>query len=184
MNLIQPVGTYRPIPERIGRLPELAYNLWWSWHYEAQHLFSNIDPALWELVYHNPVKLLNEVRQTSLEKASQDDTYLALYDSVMSAFDAYMSPAATWFTTAHPKEKGTIAYFSAEFGLHESLPIYSGGLGILAGDHVKSASDLGMPMVFVGFLYPQGYFRQTLDANGWQEAEYNKIDFDEKYLWR
>src|SRR5918911_4321524 len=98
----------------------------------------------------------------------------------MLAFDVYTAPATTWFTEQHPKEKGTIAYFSAEFGLHESLPIYSGGLGILSGDHTKGASDLGVPMVFVGFLYPQGYFRQTIDANGWQEAQYNKVDFDDE----
>ncbi|MFL5732478.1 MAG: alpha-glucan family phosphorylase [Chloroflexia bacterium] len=179
MNLIQPVGTYRPIPERIGRLNELAYNLWWSWHPEAQRLFSSVDETLWELVYHNPVKFLSELRQLSLETASKDAAYLALYDQTMQDFDEYMAPSATWFTEEHPKESGTVAYFSAEFGLHESLPIYSGGLGILAGDHVKSASDLGVPMVFVGFLYPQGYFRQTLDANGWQQAEYNKLDFDD-----
>jgi starch phosphorylase len=180
LNLIQPVGTYRPIPERIGRLNELAYNVWWSWHYEAQRLFWSIDETLWELVYHNPVKFLNEVRQASLELASKDPIYLRLYDGVMSAFDDYMAPATTWFTENHPDVKGTVAYFSAEFGLHESLPIYSGGLGILAGDHVKSASDLGVPEVFVGFLYPQGYFRQTLDASGWQQAEYNKLDFDDE----
>jgi glycogen phosphorylase len=180
LNLIQPVGTYRPIPTRIGRLNELAYNLWWSWHHEAQRLFVTIDQALWELVYHNPVKFLNEVRQASLETAASDPEYLRLYDSVMAAFDAYMAPAATWFTKEHSDQKGTIAYFSAEFGLHESLPIYSGGLGILAGDHVKGASDLGVPMVFVGFLYPQGYFRQTIDSNGWQEAVYHKLDFDDE----
>ncbi len=180
MNLIQPVVSYRPIPERIGRLNELAYNLWWSWHPEAQRLFSDIDMGLWELVYHNPVKFLTEVRQTSMDAATADPHYLARYDAVMASFDAYMAPAVTWFTTQHPDEKGTIAYFSAEFGLHESLPIYSGGLGILAGDHVKGASDLGIPEVFVGFLYPQGYFRQTIDGNGWQEAVYNKLDFDDE----
>ena len=132
MNLIQPAETYRPIPERIGRLNELAYNLWWSWHPEAQRLFSDIDMGLWELVYHNPVKFLTEVRQTSMDAATQDHHYLARYDAVMASFDAYMSPAATWFTTQHPDQKDTVAYFSAEFGLHESLPIYSGGLGILA----------------------------------------------------
>jgi starch phosphorylase len=180
LNLIQPVELYRPIPERIGRLNELAYNLWWSWHPEAQRLFSDIDRGLWELVYHNPVKSLTEVRQSRMETVAGDASYLERYDAVMAAFDAYMAPAATWFTTQHPDQKGTIAYFSAEFGLHESLPIYSGGLGILAGDHVKGASDLGIPQVFVGYLYPQGYFRQKIDSNGWQEAVYNKLDFDDE----
>ena len=179
MNLIQPVSSFRPIPERIGRLNELAYNLWWSWHPEAQRLFSTVDPALWELVYHNPVKFLTEVRQASLETATNDSAYVALYDAVLQEFDAYMAETRTWYATEHPDEAGVVAYFSFEFGLHESLPIYSGGLGILSGDHTKGASDLGVPMVFVGFLYPQGYFRQTIDANGWQEAQYNKIDFDD-----
>lgn len=178
MNLIQPAQQYRPIPERIGRLNELAYNLWWSWHPEAQRLFSEADAALWEIVYHSPVKFLTEVRQASLETAANDPQYLALYDSVMAQFDRYMA-ASTWFSEAHPGMAGPIAYFSAEFGLHESLPIYSGGLGILSGDHVKGASDLGVPMVFVGFLYPQGYFKQVITRDGWQEAIYNKLDFDD-----
>ncbi len=179
MNLIQRV-TVSPIPERLERLPELAYNLWWSWHPEAQLLFSEVDPALWELVYHNPVKFLNEVRQLSLEAAAANADYVDSYDTVMAAFDAYMAPAATWFSTAHPDLAGPIAYFSFEFGLHESLPIYSGGLGVLAGDHVKGASDLGVPMVFIGFLYPQGYFKQVINSDGWQEAIYNKLDFDDE----
>jgi starch phosphorylase len=179
LNLIQKV-TVSPIPERLERLPELAYNMWWSWHPEAQQLFSEVDPALWELVYHNPVKFLNEVRQLSLEAAALDPDYMARYDAVLAAFDAYMAPASTWFSATHPDLAGPIAYFSFEFGLHESLPIYSGGLGILAGDHVKGASDLGVPMVFVGFLYPQGYFKQVINSDGWQEAIYNKLDFDDE----
>ncbi len=179
MNLIQRV-TVSPIPERLERLPELAYNLWWSWHPEAQQLFSAVDPVLWELVYHNPVKFLNEVRQLSLEAAALDPDYVAGYDAVLAALDAYMAPSSTWFSTAHPDLAGPVAYFSFEFGLHESLPIYSGGLGILAGDHVKGASDLGVPMVFIGFLYPQGYFKQVINSEGWQEAIYNKLDFDDE----
>src|SRR6266487_2065637 len=172
---------FTPIPQRITRLRELAYNLWWSWHPEAQDLYRQIDPVLWEQDYHNPVNFLRDIRQRRLDAAAASETYMQQYDQVMGEFDRYMSASDTWFARAYPAARDeTIAYFSAEFGLHESLPIYSGGLGILAGDHVKSASDLGMPMVFVGFLYPQGYFRQTLDANGWQEAEYNKIDFDDE----
>jgi starch phosphorylase len=168
-----------PIPVRIGRLTELAYNLWWTWHPEAQTLFSEVDPELWELVYHNPVKFLNEVRQASLLAAAENLDYVARYDAVIAKLDEYMSSRSTWFLQAHPEMKGPVAYFSFEFGLHESIPIYSGGLGVLAGDHVKGASDLGVPMVFVGYLYPQGYFRQIINQDGWQEAIYNKLDFDD-----
>jgi starch phosphorylase len=169
---------FTPGPERLSRLRELAYNLWWTWHPEAQDLFRRIDPQLWELTYHNPVDFLRDVRQRRWESAALDAEYLQRYDSVMQAFDAYMNAPSTWFTQHHPHAGDTrIAYFSAEFGLHESLPIYSGGLGILSGDHVKEASDMGLPFVAVGFIYPQGYFRQRLDPSGWQFAEYNKINF-------
>jgi starch phosphorylase len=179
LNIIQRVEV-STIPERLHRLPELAYNMWWSWHWEAQKLFIDVDPALWELVYHNPVRFLNEVRQASLGAVAADPAYTARYDAVMSAFDEYIAAKSTWFKKTHPDLKGPVAYFSFEFGLHESLPIYSGGLGILAGDHVKGASDLDVPMVFVGYLYPQGYFKQEINADGWQEATYNKLDFDDE----
>jgi glycogen phosphorylase len=169
---------FTPGPERLSRLRELAYNLWWTWHPEAQDLFRRIDPQLWELTYHNPVDFLRDVRQRRLESAALDSDYLQRYDSVLQAFDAYMNAPSTWFTQHQPHDGAAkIAYFSAEFGLHESLPIYSGGLGILSGDHVKEASDMGLPFVAVGFIYPQGYFRQRLDPSGWQFAEYNKINF-------
>ena len=169
---------FTPIPERIARLRELAYNLWWTWHPEAQDLFRQIDPDLWELDYHNPVDFLRDVRQRKLEAAASDPLYLKHYDAVMRAFDSYIGAKKTWFNTNYSDAKDVqIAYFSAEFGLHESLPIYSGGLGILSGDHVKEASDMGLPFVAVGFIYPQGYFRQRLDQSGWQFAEYNKINF-------
>jgi len=154
--------------------------MWWSWHPEAQELFVDVDPALWELVYHNPIRFLNEVRQASLLAAADDHEYTARYDAVMANFDEYMAARSTWFKEEHPDLEGPVAYFSFEFGLHESLPIYSGGLGILAGDHVKGASDLDVPMVFVGYLYPQGYFKQEINADGWQEAIYNKLDFDDE----
>lgn len=171
---------FTPIPERIARLRELAYNLWWSWHPEAQDLYRHIDADLWEEDYHNPVDFLRDVRQRKLEAAAADPAYLAEYDRVMAAFDRYMAAEDTWYRRTFGNGNGNdvmIAYFSAEFGLHESLPIYSGGLGILAGDHVKEASDLGLPFVAVGFIYPQGYFRQRLDASGWQEAIYSKLNF-------
>jgi starch phosphorylase len=180
LNIIQPKVTVSPIPSRLSRLPELAYNMWWSWHPEAVRLFSDLDPLLWENVYHSPVRFLNEVRQRTLDEASVNTVYVALYDKVMAEFDRYMGDTTHWFNQTYPDLTGPVAYFSFEFGLHESLPIYSGGLGVLAGDHVKGASDLGVPMVFVGFLYPQGYFRQMIDAGGWQEAVYNKLDFEDE----
>ena len=169
---------FTPIPERITRLRELAYNLYWAWHPEAQELYRQVDADLWELVYHNPVDFLRNVRQTKLDAAAADSAYLRGYDAALAAFDAYVNAPDTWFATAHAEVRGQhIAYFSAEFGLHESLPIYSGGLGILAGDHVKEASDLGLPFTALGFIYPQGYFKQRLDHSGWQEATYHKMNF-------
>jgi starch phosphorylase len=178
MQIVSADLLFTPIPKEIARLRELAYNLWWTWHPEAQELYRQIDPVLWEQEYHNPVDFLRDVRQTRLEAAAADPNYLRRYEQVLSAFDAYMNAKDTWFSRTYPNTKDAmIAYFSAEFGLHESLPIYSGGLGVLAGDHVKEASDLGLPFVAVGFIYPQGYFRQRLDPSGWQEAIYNKINF-------
>jgi starch phosphorylase len=169
---------FTPIPERIARLRELAYNLWWSWRPDAQELYRQIDPELWEQDYHNPVNFLRDVRQRRLEAIAEDEAYLQKYEQVMAAFDSYMRADDTWFARAYPNARDkTIAYFSAEFGLHESLPIYSGGLGVLAGDHAKETSDLGLPFVAVGFIYPQGYFRQQLDQSGWQEAIYSKLNF-------
>ncbi len=169
---------FTPTPERIARLRDLAYNLWWSWHPEAEELYRQIDPDLWELVYHNPIGFLREVRQRRLNEAAANPHYLQQFDAVMAKFDAYVHAQETWFTRHYPDVKGeTIAYFSAEFGLHESLPIYSGGLGILSGDHTKESSDMGLPFVAVGFIYPQGYFRQRLDHSGWQFADYHKLNF-------
>ncbi|EFO78935.1 alpha-glucan phosphorylase [Oscillochloris trichoides DG-6] len=169
---------FTPIPQRIARLRELAYNLWWAWHPEAQDLYRELDPDLWELDYHNPVDVLRDVRQTKLEEAALNPAYLKKFDAVLRDFDAYMGTQQTWFNQHFPQAtQAQIAYFSAEFGIHESLPIYSGGLGILSGDHVKEASDMGLPFVAVGFIYPQGYFRQRLDHSGWQFAEYNKLNF-------
>ena len=168
---------FTPIPARINRLRDIAYNYWWAWNPNATDLFNRIDSQLWESIYHNPVQFLRNVRQRSLIAAVDNPTWLADYDAVVVAFDAYMNRKDTWFKRTYPTEKSTIAYFSAEFGLHESLPIYSGGLGILAGDHIKEASDLDLPLVAVGFIYPQGYFRQRLDHSGWQEALYSKMSF-------
>jgi glycogen phosphorylase len=169
---------FTPIPESIARLRDLAYNLWWVWHPEAQDLFRQIDRELWEQTYHNPISFLREVRQRRLDEAAANSTYMSHFQTVMSRFDSYMDAKETWYTRHYPNgDHEKIAYFSAEFGIHESMPIYSGGLGILSGDHTKEASDMGLPLVAIGFLYPQGYFRQHLDHSGWQMAEYHKFDF-------
>ena len=171
---------FTPMPERITRLVEIAYNLWWTWHPEAQELFQRIDARLWEDVYHNPVLFLREVRQFSLDEAANDPEFIRTYHNILTAFDEYQVFDKTWFKQTYPhKINKPIAYFSAEFGLHECLPIYSGGLGVLSGDHTKEASDLGLPFVGVGFLYPQGYFRQVITPNGDQEAIYVKVRFAE-----
>src|SRR5579875_2529310 len=170
------------MPARISRLYELAYNLWWSWHPVARALYSDLSPAWWESAGHNPVRLLSEIEPARLEKAAADAADLERYDAVLEAFDRYMQPRQeeTWFSRTYPELMDRpIAYFSAEFGLHEALPIYSGGLGILSGDHCKEASDLGLPFVGVGFLYPQGYFRQHITREGVQEAFYDKLLFSE-----
>ncbi|MCA9900094.1 MAG: alpha-glucan family phosphorylase [Ardenticatenaceae bacterium] len=165
------------VPEKIGRLPELAYNLWWSWTPEARGLFRRLDYPLWRKTLHNPVQMLQEISHTKLQEAAQDATFVRQYNKVMLLFDETMRNRGSWFHETYPDlSEKTIAYFSFEFGLHSSLPIYSGGLGILSGDHAKEASDLGLPFVGVGFMYPQGYFRQRLPSHGWQEAVYHQLD--------
>ena len=178
MNILGRVSVFPTLPKRIDRLYDLAYNLWWSWTPEAQALYSVLDPELWSRVNHNPVRMLSEVEPRRLEAVAADEEYLERFDQIVRQFDAYMSREDTWFRRTFPQLGGkTIAYFSAEFGLHESLPIYSGGLGILAGDHIKESSDLGLPFVGIGFLYPQGYFTQRIGRDGMQEANYDKLTF-------
>jgi starch phosphorylase len=168
------------LPKRIYRLEELAGNLWWSWHDNARALFHSLDSRLWTLTGQNPVKQLNDINPLKLQVAAKDPAFLALYDAVMDAFDADISVRNSWFAINYPHLlHGPIAYFSAEFALHSSLPIYAGGLGILAGDTCKEACDLGLPFVGVGFMYPQGYFKQHISAEGWQEESYQQLDFHE-----
>ena len=167
----------RVLPAQIGRLRELAYNLWWSWHEEAQSLYARLDPLLWENISHNPVAFLRRVADDKLHAAVEDPLYMADYNKVFRAFDAYMGESDTWFATTFPDLRNeTISYFSTEFGLHESLPLYAGGLGVLSGDHAKEVSDLGLPFVGVGLLYYQGYFTQKINADGWQEDFYQELD--------
>ena len=165
------------LPKRIGKLSEIANNLWWSWNTEFLRLFQSIDRDLWEQSEKNPVKFLKHVSQENLEKAINNVAFLKEYDKVVEDFEGYMNSKNTWFANKHPENKNDlIAYFSAEYGLDQTMPIYSGGLGILSGDHLKSASDLGIPLVAVGLLYKNGYFNQKINGAGGQETEYKDID--------
>ncbi len=169
------------LPPRIGRLGELASNLWWSWHPQARSLFRTLDYQLWKLSGHNPVRELHRASSDTLQSAATDPTFLALYDSVMFAFDSEMTTSDKWFTVKYPDlAHSPVAYFSMEYAIHNSLPIYAGGLGVLAGDICKEASDLGLPLVAVGFMYPQGYFHQHLCASqdSCQQEVYEQLDFD------
>jgi starch phosphorylase len=159
------------LPEQLSRLSELAYNLYWAWEPVIRAAFRRLDQALWRDCGYNPVLMLGRISQTTLQKAASDSRYLALYNQACQRFDAHMK-------REDPRNDGKlIAYFSAEYGLTECLPIYSGGLGILSGDHLKSSSDLNYPLVGVGLLYQQGYFRQALNPDGWQHERYPINDF-------
>ena len=164
------------LPELLEPLRQLAYNLWWTWYPPAADLFRRLDIDLWRKVGHNPVALLWQIGQERLVQVARDDAYIAQLCRVMDAFYVY-SNSRTWFQDTFTEgPPPLIAYFSAEFGLHECLPIYSGGLGVLAGDHLKSASDLGIPLVGVGLAYRQGYFRQQLTEDGWQLESFPVYD--------
>ena len=165
------------LPKRIEKLSEISNNLWWSWNTEFLRLFQKIDKDLWEESEKNPVKFLKRVSQEKLDNASKNAMFLKEYDKLVDNFENYMKSKNTWFSNKYPENKNDlIAYFSAEYGLDQTIPIYSGGLGILSGDHLKSASDLGIPLVAVGLLYKNGYFHQKINGYGGQETEYNNID--------
>jgi glycogen phosphorylase len=168
------------LPRRIDRLGELAYNLWWTWNPNAQRLFYRIDYALWESLNHNPLRFLRLVGRSEVNAAAQNPVYLDLYDRVFASFDAYLNAKQTWCSRMYKnRSKHQSAYFSMEFGLHETLPIYSGGLGVLAGDFLKESSDLGLPLVGVGLMYAEGYFSQRISEDGWQDSVNNLLNFDE-----
>ncbi|OUL24266.1 alpha-glucan phosphorylase [Nostoc sp. T09] len=162
------------LPFPLKRLADLAYNYWWSWSGDRIALFQSIDPQEWERCGHNPVAILESASYERLTQLAEDPFYLKQISALAREFDQYMLQQNTWVSGVAPQlsKDHPIAYFCAEFGIHESLPVYSGGLGILAGDHLKSSSDLGVPMVGVGLLYRQGYFRQRLNRHGWQEDYY------------
>jgi starch phosphorylase len=181
MLTMKPVHTFTVIPKlptSLERLRELAYNLRWSWNHDTIALFRRLDSDLWETSGHNPVRMLGILDQKQLEEAAADESFLAHFERVINDYNAYMENKSSWFRKTHGHSDGPlIAYFSAEFGLTECLSIFAGGLGILSGDHLKSASDLGVPLVGVGLLYQQGYFEQYLNAAGWQQEEYKDNDF-------
>ena len=165
------------LPRQVGKLYDLAYNLWWTWNRPARVLFASVDEATWAL-YRNPVQLLINVEPTHWQTPLGSETFLRNYRDVTTAFAEYMNAPETWFERRFPDHAGgPIAYFSMEYGVHHSLALYSGGLGVLSGDHCKSASDLGLPFVAVGLLYRHGYFRQTVDADGHQQHIYPEYDF-------
>jgi starch phosphorylase len=167
-----------PLPARIARLEDLATDLWWSWNAEGRLVFRRLDYTVWRLTAHNPVRMLRVIDPAKLDAAARDPRFLLLYDRALAALDAAREARNTWWSTRFPHiGPQTAAYFSAEFALHQSLPIYAGGLGVLAGDHCKEASDLGVPLIGVGFMYPQGYFHQYVSPDGWQQESYERLDW-------
>ena len=177
MPTLRPFTVVPRLPEHLERLRGLAYNLWWTWNHDARELFDVLDPDLWERTHQNPVSLLARIPQERLDDFARDDAYLTALEAHYNAFERYMTREG-WFRTAHPELKNElVAYFSMEFGLHECVPVYSGGLGVLAGDTLKTASDLDIPMVGVGIAYAEGYFRQVLNDDGWQMERYPANDW-------
>ncbi len=166
------------LPDRINRLDQLAVDLWWSWNAEGRSVFRRLDYTLWRETAHNPVRMLSLIARSKIEAAARDPQFLATYDAAIANLESARSAHNTWWANKHPHAQGrSIAYFSAEFALHQSLPIYAGGLGVLAGDHCKEASDLGVPLIGIGFMYPQGYFHQHVSAEGWQEESYERLNW-------
>jgi starch phosphorylase len=183
MTTDDPAVPRRPLPQRIEGLWDLAYNLWWSWHPQARFLFKTLHRAGWKSSIHNPVSMLNECASEVFEAAARDERFLRLYDAALETFRTDLQPSAPWVGGDRP---GTfsVAFFSAEYGLHHSLPFYAGGLGFLAGDLLKECSDLGVPMVAVGFVYPEGYLRQRMTPDGWQVSENEVVDREQAPLRR
>lgn len=180
MNKLKKITVETKIPEKIGKLHDISKNLWWCWNKEATEMFRMIDRQKFSEFSNNPVKLLKKISQKRAEELAEDKDFIKLYNRVCTEFESYMNQTDTWFNKNHSdKKENKIAYFCAEFGVHESVPIYSGGLGVLAGDHAKSASDLGLPFLGVGLLYRQGYFEQEIDNEGNQKNEFFSHKFSE-----
>ena len=174
-----PLEVNPKIPKRLARLEELASNLWYSWDRPTRAIFARLNPALWDSVGHNPKAMLKRIDEQRLIDAASDPAFLDSLTRVLAAFDAYHAEPPFRQGAGGFKPDELVAYFCAEFGVHESLPLYSGGLGILAGDHCKAASDFKLPFIAVGLLYRQGYFVQTIDGEGRQRAEYHDSDFSD-----
>ena len=175
MNVVRKLVVVPCLPEKLQRLREIAYNMWWCWDPDAIDLFRRLDLDLWDSTYHNPIRVIGSISQERIDELVEDDGFLVQLDTVWSRLQDYLARPSK-FGDEFPKG-AHIAYFSAEFGIDECIPSYSGGMGILAGDHIKSASDLGLPLVGVGLLYSQGYFQQYLNADGWQQEFYPANDF-------
>jgi len=175
-----PAPDAAPLPARLARLSELAHDLWWTWN-PAREVFRRLDYGLWRQTAHNPVMMLRRMAPETLARAAADPSFLAQYDAALAALDTMRTPPSKswWQTEVAADPSQVVAYFCAEFALHQSLPIYAGGLGVLAGDHCKEASDLGVPLVGVGFMYPQGYFRQRISPEGWQQEVYERLNWDD-----
>ncbi|MEA4812836.1 MAG: alpha-glucan family phosphorylase [Anaerolineaceae bacterium] len=180
LKIIREMPNSFNLPARLKRLADLAHNLWWVMNPEAAHLFKEIDFLTWEQSNHNPIVFLRNVPSEVMESILKDRYFLAYYDRIIRQFDEYMHAPSTWYSENYPQLlKKQIAYFSFEYGLHESLMVYAGGLGVLSGDHLKEASDLGLPLTAVGFLYTYGYFSQKITEDGWQEARNVEINFND-----
>ena len=176
---VHEVDVHPALPERIAWLGEIARNVWSSWNPEAGDLFERLDPKGWDRLGHNPIALLRGLPQEALDAAAADESFVAMVARVARRLDAYTQDPG-WLVPAHPEAADMlVAYFSLEFGLDAGIPLYSGGLGILAGDHLKSASDLGVPLVGVGLLYRSGYFRQALGPDGGQRERYPATDWSD-----
>lgn len=187
--MVEPIDTFTvlpSLPKSLERLRDVAHNLRWAWNHDTIELFRRLDDQLWEEANHNPVLMLGSVSQRRLEEAAEEVGFLDHLDRVAQNLDDYLTAKSPWFRREHEIPNGEhpdqplVAYFSAEFGLTDCMEIFAGGLGVLAGDHVKSASDLGVPLVGVGLLYQEGYFRQYLNDAGWQQEVYEENDF---YNW-
>ncbi|HWO39568.1 MAG TPA: alpha-glucan family phosphorylase, partial [Candidatus Acidoferrum sp.] len=175
-EISDPAQQFPNLPERIRGLARLAYNVWWSWHREARELFPALDQQAWRESDHNPLRMLALVPQQTLENAARDPEFLERFDAVMAEFDANIASQTGWFTTEYGAPHAPLAYFSAEYAFHHSLPLYAGGLGVLAGDYVKECSDLAIPMVAVGLIYSRGYLSQKIRDDGWQEDDEKTLD--------
>jgi glycogen phosphorylase len=178
MQPIRTVEVVPSLPPELESLRTLAYNLRWSWDHETISLFKRLERTLWETTGHNPVLMLGTISQEALDEAAKDEALLAQLERIEQRHERYLRAEGTWYKRQMRRSaKELVAYFSAEYGITEALPIYSGGLGILSGDHVKAASDLGLPFVAIGIAYQQGYFRQYLNPDGWQQERYPINDF-------